>query len=68
MTSDGGPFGFGPTVAYRLVVNVALARGWPADGLLVRGARERLGAWREGTTRERFRLVKGQALTTGLTT
>jgi len=33
-----------------LVVNVALARGWPADDLSVRGARDRPSAWREGTT------------------
>ncbi len=69
MTIDGGFFRlFGPTVAYRLVVNVARVRRWPADGLSVKGARERLGAWRKGTTRQRFSVARGEALTTGLTT
>jgi len=68
MTDEGG-FGLHePTVAYRLVVNVALVSRWPANRLAAKCADQRVGAWPERTTRLRSRGARGVELTTRLTT
>ncbi len=51
-----------------MVVNVALASRWPANRLAAKGADQRVGAWPEGTPRLRSSGIRGDELTTRLTT